>query len=80
MINSSALLCGTFILPVYVYNPSYIRYDSGQMGGVRQGSDILDSRGDVLIQGLWELQTDAIINIKLGDAYVDTYRYCCSSF
>ena len=72
MTNSSESLCETSLLPVYVVNPSYINSASDQMGGVRQGSYILYTRGDVIIQGLWELQTDAIINI--GDANNYTYN------
>ena len=33
----------------------------------------METRGDVLIWGWWERQTNIIINIKLGDA--DTYTY-----
>ena len=32
----------------------------------------METRGDVLVWGLWELQTAAIINI--GDANNDTYN------
>ena len=35
----------------------------------------LDSRGDILIQGLLEIQTDAIITFIFGDADTDTYKY-----
>ena len=35
----------------------------------------LDTRGDVLIRGLWEIQTDSIINVIFGDSGVDTYKY-----
>ena len=34
----------------------------------------LDTRGDVLIWGLWESQTDAIIGVRFGDSDADTYR------
>ena len=28
-----------------------------------------------MIRGLWDRQVDAIIDVKLGDADVDTYKY-----
>ena len=31
--------------------------------------------GDVMIQGLWDLQVEAIIDGKLGDSDVDSYKY-----
>ena len=34
--------------------------------GVHQGRGLLDMIGDVLIRGLWEIQTEAIIYIRLG--------------
>ena len=40
-----------------------------------QGSDILETRGDILIRGLWERWADAIIDVKLGDADAETYRF-----
>ena len=44
-------------------------------GDIRQGSDRLDTRGDVLIWEWWKWQTDYIINVKLGNADADTYRF-----
>ena len=32
-------------------------------------------RWDMIIQCLWDQQADAIINIKLGDANADSYKY-----
>ena len=32
-------------------------------------------RGDVMIQGLWYRQADAIIDVKLGDADAVLYKY-----
>ena len=32
-------------------------------------------RGDVIIRGLWDHKVDAIIDVKLGDADTDTYKY-----
>ena len=36
-----------------------------------------DTRGGVMIQGLWGCQSDAIIDVRIGDADddVDTYTY-----
>ena len=34
-----------------------------------------DTRGDVMIQGLWDSQVDAIIDVKLGGSDADTYKY-----
>ena len=43
---------------------------------IRQGSDKhKDMRGDVIIRGLWDHQVDVIIDVKLGDADADTYKY-----
>ena len=43
---------------------------------IRQGSENnRDTRGDVMIQGLWDRQFDAIIDVKLGDANAGTYKY-----
>ena len=36
-------------------------------------SDILDTRGDLLIRGLWDIQTDNIINAKVGNSGEYTY-------
>ena len=39
---------------------------------IRQGSEKeKETRGDVMIQGLWDIQVDAIIEVKLGDADAD---------
>ena len=35
----------------------------------------METRGDVLIRGLWDRQTDAIIDVKIGNADADTYRF-----
>ena len=43
--------------------------------GVRQGRGGLETRCDVLIWGLWERQTDAIINIIFGDTDTGTYKH-----
>ena len=42
---------------------------------IRHSSDKdKETRGDVIIQGLWYHQVDAITDIKLGDANADTYE------
>ena len=42
---------------------------------IRQGSDKQkETRGDVMIQGLWDFQVDAIIDVKLGVSDADTYK------
>ena len=41
-----------------------------------QGSDKdNETRGDVMIQVLWDHQVDAIIDVNLGDADGDTFQY-----
>ena len=35
----------------------------------------MEIRGDVLIRGLWESQTDAIIDVRFGDLDADTYKH-----
>ena len=43
---------------------------------IRQGSDLhKDTQGGVMIWGLWDRQVDAIIDVNLGDADADTYKY-----
>ena len=43
---------------------------------IRQGSyKQKDTRGDVMIRGLWDRQFNAIIDVKLVDADADTYKY-----
>ena len=43
---------------------------------IRQGSDKQkDARGVVMIRGLWYFQVDVIIDVKLGYADTDTYKY-----
>ena len=42
---------------------------------LRQGSDKhKDTRGDLMIRGLWDCQVDAIIDVKLGGADVEMYK------
>ena len=36
---------------------------------------ILYTRGDVLIWGLWEIHTDATIDVIFGDLDADTYKH-----
>ena len=35
----------------------------------------MDTRGDVIVQGLLESQTDVIIDVIFGDVNADTYKY-----
>ena len=43
---------------------------------MRQGSyKDKETRGDVMIPGLWYRQVNDIIGVKLGDADADTYKY-----
>ena len=35
----------------------------------------METRGDIVIQGLLDRQTDAIINVKCFDTDVDTYIF-----
>ena len=35
----------------------------------------METLGDVMIRGLWGIQIYAIIDVKLGNADTDTYRY-----
>ena len=35
----------------------------------------METIGNFLIRGLWENQTDTIINVRFGDADTDTYKY-----
>ena len=53
-------------------NPPSTRAVEDQRGIYVRGVKI---GGDVMIWGLWDRQTDAIINVKLGDADADTYRF-----
>ena len=43
---------------------------------ILQGSDKnKETRGEVMTRGLWDRQVDATIDVKLGDADADTYKY-----
>ena len=54
-------------------NPSSTRAAEDQKGEVRHGRIIPETWGDVLIKGLWEIHTDAIIDIRFGDADGEIY-------
>ena len=42
----------------------------------RQGSGKeKETREDVMIRGLWDRQTEAIIDVKIGDTDLDSYKY-----
>ena len=44
--------------------------------GVHQVSDKdKESRGDLMIQGLWYRQADTIIDVKLGNSDADSYKH-----
>ena len=34
-----------------------------------------ETRGDIMIRGFWDRQAEAIIDVKLGDADADSYKY-----
>ena len=34
-----------------------------------------EKRGDVMIRGLWDRQTEAIIDVKIDDTDADSYKY-----
>ena len=41
-----------------------------------QGSDKdKETRGDLMILGLWDHQVDAIIDVNIGESDADTYKY-----
>ena len=42
---------------------------------IHQGSEKLETWGDVMIWGLWDQQTDAFINVRLGNADAYYYRF-----
>ena len=43
---------------------------------IHQGSDKhKDTRGEMMIRGLWDLQVYAIIKVKIGDTDADKYKY-----
>ena len=43
---------------------------------IRQGSDkYKDTKGGVMIRVVWDYQVIAIIDVKIGDADADTYKY-----
>ena len=41
---------------------------------MRQRGRNLETSGDVPIQGLWEIQTEAIIDVRFGDADANTWN------
>ena len=72
--NSSDSFYEPSLLPEYRVNTSSTRSALDQRG-VHQGSDRFDTIVNLPIQVLWYCQTDNIINAKLGDADMYTYRY-----
>ena len=43
-------------------------------GKCTPGGRELDTQGNVIIWGLWEIQTDTIIEVRFGDSDADTYN------
>ena len=41
---------------------------------VRHRGIVPETQGELLIQGLWEIQTEAIIGVSFGDADVETWK------
>ena len=41
---------------------------------VRKRRGYSETRGDVLIRGIWESHNESIIDIRLGDSDYDTYK------
>ena len=41
---------------------------------MRHGGSVPETQGDVSIQGPWEIQTKAIIVVRIGDADTDTWK------
>ena len=41
---------------------------------IYQGRGELETRGDLLIRGLWEIQAEAIIGFRMGGKYFDSYK------
>ena len=61
-------------LPAYVASPPSTRAEEDQRRRhVRVGGG-LETRVDVLTQGLWEILTDAITNVIFGNFDTDTYK------
>ena len=61
--------------PSCVHNKPLIhRGHIRQYGEVRKGRGRLETRGDVIIQDLWESQNDSIIDIILGDPGCDSHK------
>ena len=42
---------------------------------ILKGSDILDTKGDLIIWGLWYRHTNTIIDVRLGHTDADNYRF-----
>ena len=42
---------------------------------IRQESQKLETRGDIMIRGLWDRQNSTVTGIKLWDSNTDTYRF-----
>ena len=42
--------------------------------GVRHGGISPETKSDVSIRGLWEIQIEAIIDVRFGDADTETWK------
>ena len=68
MTNSFASLGKTSLLTSHLANPTSTRAASYQRRSYVREFERLETRGPILIQGLWEIQTEAIIYLKFVDA------------
>ena len=73
----------TLYLSWCAFTSAYVRVDPLiHQGSTKKDQEICqcsdkhkDTREGVMIQGLWDCQVDAIIDIKVGDVDADTYKY-----
>ena len=66
VVSCSTLQNKPSTLTVYKANTSSNRATVDHMGKVNQGRSGLETRYDVVIWGLWESYTEAIIDVRLG--------------
>ena len=60
-------------ITAYEENPQPTRDTAHQTRRYIRGGSRLETRGEIIIQGLWEIQTDSIIEIRFGYSDADTY-------
>ena len=41
---------------------------------MRHGGSLPETQGDMSIRGLWEIQTEAIIDVRFGYSNADTWK------